>query len=101
MRSKFYQQNKNWNFKPSGLETDKDNFKVTKTHIQEIILTTKKCYFEEDLAKYRNKQKELCGSFHSLDLSSDKANKSKFSLKKLGVIQFKALKNVNLFEKSC
>ena len=32
-------------FKHSGLETDRDNFKVAKMHLQKIILKKKKSYF--------------------------------------------------------
>ena len=46
-------------FKHSGLETDKDNFKVAKMHLQKMILKKKKCYFEQELGKNRNKSKEL------------------------------------------
>ena len=35
------------NFKHSSLETDKDNFKVAKVHLQKMILKKKKSYFEE------------------------------------------------------
>ena len=45
--------------KHSGLETDKDNFKVAKMHLQKMILKKKKSYFEEELGKNRNKPKEL------------------------------------------
>ena len=33
-------------FKHSGLETDKDNFKVAKMHLQKMILKKRKPYFE-------------------------------------------------------
>ena len=46
-------------FKHSGLETDKGDFKVSKMHFQKMILMKKKSYFEEKLAKNRNKPKEL------------------------------------------
>ena len=46
-------------FKHSGLETDKDNFKVAKMHLQKMILKKKKSYFEQELGKNRNKSKEL------------------------------------------
>ena len=42
-----------------GLETDKDNFKIDKMHLQKMILKKKKSYFEEELGKNRNKPKEL------------------------------------------
>ena len=44
-------------FKPSGLETDRDNFKVAKMHLQKMVLKKKKSYFEEELGKNRNKSK--------------------------------------------
>ena len=44
-------------FKHSDLETDKDNFKVTKTHLHKIILDIKKSYFEEKPGKNKNKAK--------------------------------------------
>ena len=34
-------------FKHSGPETDKDNFKVAKVHLQKMILKKKKSFFEE------------------------------------------------------
>ena len=43
--------------KPSGLETDKDNFKVAKMHLQKMVLKKKKSYFEEELGKNRSKPK--------------------------------------------
>ena len=55
-RDKLYKK-----FKHSGLETDKDNFKVAKMYLQKMILKKKKSYFEEELGKNRNKPKELRG----------------------------------------
>ena len=86
-------------FKHSGLETDKDNFKVAKMHLQKMILKKKKSYFEEELGKNRNKRKELWKTLKSLGLSSDKARQSKVSLKKDSAIQFEALENANTFKK--
>ena len=43
----------------SGLEIDKDNFKVTEMHLQDMIVKKKESYFEEELCKNRNKPKEL------------------------------------------
>ena len=86
-------------FKHSGLETDKDNFKVTKIHLQKMILKKKKSYFEEELGKSRNKSKELWKTLKSLGLSSDKARQSKISLNKDGTIQFEALENANTFKR--
>ena len=83
------------NFKNSGLETDKYNFKVTRMHLQKMILKKKKSYFEQELGKNRNKPKELWKTLKSLGLNSDKARQSKISLKKDGAIQFKTLENVN------
>ena len=48
-RDKLYKK-----FKHSGLETDKDNFKVAKMHLKKMILKKKKSYFEEKLDKNRN-----------------------------------------------
>ena len=45
-------------FKHSGLGTDKDNFKVTKMHLQKMMLKKRKFYFENELGKNRNKPKE-------------------------------------------
>ena len=74
-------------------------------HIQKIILNKRKSYFE--LARNRNKPKEISKPLKFLSLSSDKANKSKTSFKKNGENQFESLKNqfeslknANLF-KSC
>ena len=81
-------------FKNSGLETtDQDKFKVTKIHLQKMILKKKKSYFEEELAKNRNKPKELWKTLKSLGLSSDEARKSKIFLKKDRTIKFEALEN--------
>ena len=91
-RDKLYKK-----FKHSGLETDKDNFKVAKMHLQKMILKKKKSYFEEELGKNRNKPKELWKTLKSLGLSSDKARQSKISLNKDGAIQFEALENANTF----
>ena len=46
-------------FKHSGLDTDQDILKVTEIDLQKIILKKKKSYFEEELAKNRNKPIEL------------------------------------------
>ena len=53
-------------FKHSGLETDKDNFKVTKMHLQKMILKKKKPYFEKELDKNRNKPKVLWKTLKSV-----------------------------------
>ena len=53
-RDKLYKK-----FKHSGLETDKDNFKVAKMHLQKMMLKKKKSYFEEELGKNRNKPKDF------------------------------------------
>ena len=45
-------------FKDSSLDTDKYSFKVAKMHLQKMILKKKKSYFEEELAKNRNKPKK-------------------------------------------
>ena len=51
-RDKLYKK-----LKHSGLETDKDNFKVVKVHLQKMILKKKKSYFEEELGNNRKKPK--------------------------------------------
>ena len=84
--------------KYSGLETDKDNFKVAKMQLQKMILKKEKCYFEEELAKNGNKPKELWKALKSLGLSLDNARKSKIYLKRDGAIQFEALENANTFK---
>ena len=66
-------------------------------HIQKIVLNKRKSYFE--LARNRNKPKELSKPLKFLSLSSDKANKSKTSFKKNGENQFESLKNANLFKR--
>ena len=86
-------------FKHSGLETIKNNFKVTKMHLQKMILKKKKSYFEEELGKSRNKPKELWKVLKSLGLNSDKAKKSKISLRKDSAVQFEALENANIFKR--
>ena len=53
-RDKLYKK-----FKQSGLEIDKNNFKVAKMYLQKIILKKTKSYLEEELNKNRNKPKEL------------------------------------------
>ena len=86
-RDKLYKK-----FKHSGLETDKDNFKITKMQLQKMILKKKKSYFEEELGKNRNKPEELWKTFKSLGLSLDEARQSKISLNKDGkMVQFNAI----------
>ena len=51
IRDKLYKK-----FKHSCLETDKDNFKVAKVHLQKIILKKKKSYFEEELVRIGTNQ---------------------------------------------
>ena len=53
-RNKLYK-----NFKHSGLETDKVNFKVAKMHLQKMMRKKKKPCFEEKLGKNRSKPKKL------------------------------------------
>ena len=76
-------------FKHLGLETDKDNFKAAKIHLQKMILEIKKSYFQEELAKNRNKPKELWKTLKSLGINLDKASNSKMYFKKDGTTQFK------------
>ena len=64
-----------------------------------MILKNKKSYFEEELAKNRNKTKEPWKALKSLSLSSGKARKSNISLKKNGTVQFEALENANIFRR--
>ena len=64
--------------KCSGLETDKDNFKVAKMHLQKMIIKKEKSYFEEELVKNRSKPKELGKALKSLGISSNKAKKIKY-----------------------
>ena len=59
-------------FKHSGHETDKDNFKVAKMHLQKMILKKKKSYSEEELAQNGSKLKEFWKTLKSFSLSSDK-----------------------------
>ena len=80
-RDKLYKK-----FQHSGIETDKDNFKVARMHLQKMILKKKKSYLEEELGKYRNKPKEIWKTLKSLGLSSDKARQSNIFLKKDGAI---------------
>ena len=77
-RDKLYKK-----FKHSGLETDKDNFKVAKMHLQKMILKKKKSYFEEELRKNKNKPKELWITLKLLSLSSNKTRQSKLLLRKM------------------
>ena len=85
-------------FKHTGLETDEDNFKVAKMHLQKMMLKKKKSYFEEELGKNRNKPKELWKTLKSLGLSSGKPRQSKISD---GAIQFEAMGNANTFKRFC
>ena len=62
-------------FKHSCLETDKDNFKDAKMHLQNMILKKNKSYLEEELAENRNKPKELWKALKSLGLCLDIARK--------------------------
>ena len=55
-RDKLYKR-----FKNTGLETDKYEFKVTKIHLQKMILQKKKSFFEEELVNNRNKPKKNSG----------------------------------------
>ena len=82
-------------FKRFRLETDSNNFKVSKMH----FLKKKKPYFDEELAKNRNEPKKLWKALKSLDLSLDKVRKTKISVKKDGTIQFEAMKNANTFKR--
>ena len=95
-RDKIYKK-----FKDFVLETDKDNFKVAKKHLQKMIMKEKKPCFEEELDKNRNKPKELRKALKSLafGLNSDKVRQSKVSLKEDGAIQFEALENENTFKR--
>ena len=93
-RDKLYKK-----FKHSSLETDKDNFKLAKMHLQKMMLKKKKSYFEEEVDKNRKKPKELWKTLKSLGLSSGKAKQSKFSLNKDGDIQFEALENAITFKR--
>ena len=68
-------------------------------HFQKMILMKKKSYFEEKLAKNRNKPKELWKALKWLGLSLDKARKSKVFLKRDGTIQFEVLENANTFNR--
>lgn len=77
--------------KHPGLQTDKDNFKVIKMHLQKMILTKKKSYLEEKLATNRKKPKKLWKPSKSLVLSLDKGRKLKTNLKKGGTTQFEAV----------
>ena len=95
-RDKLYKK-----FKHPGLETDEENFKVAKMHLQKMILKKKKSYFEEELVKNRNKPKELWKTLKSVGVSLDRARQSKICLKKDGAIQFEAMGNTNSFKKFC
>ena len=46
-------------FKHSGLETDKDNFKVALMNLQIMILKKMKSYFEKELAKKEQIERTL------------------------------------------
>ena len=93
-RDKLYKK-----IKHSGLETDKDNFKVVKMQLRKMLLKKKKSYFEDELGKNRNKPKEPWKTLKSFGLSSDKARQSKIYLKKDGPIQFEVLENANTFKR--
>ena len=94
IRDKFYKK-----FKYSGLENHKGNFKAAEMHLLKMILQKKKSFFENQLAKNRNKLKELWKALKSLGLSLNKASKSNISLKKDLTIQFEALENANIFKR--
>ena len=87
--------------KHPGLQTDKDNFKVIKMHLQKMILNEKRSYVEEELGKNRKKSKELWKTLKSLGLSSDKAKQSKIYLKKDGSIQLESLEDANTLKRFC
>ena len=63
-------------FKHSRLETDKDNFKAAKMHLQKMTLKKKKSYSKE-LAKNRNKLKELWKTFIVICDENDRKSKLK------------------------
>ena len=79
-------------FNHSALETDMENFKVDKIYLQKIILKKKKSYIEEELNSSRWKEFQKALKPHCL--KSNKARKSKRSLKKGGKIQFEVLENI-------
>ena len=79
--------------------TNKDNFKVVKMYLQKMLLKKKKHYFEEELAKNRNKSKGIWQALKSVAVSSDKARKSKTYLKKDGTVQLEALEKANFFKR--
>ena len=83
-------------FKYSDVKTDKDTFKVAKIILQKMILKKKKSYFEEEPEKTRSKPKILWKTLKSLGLSSDKARKSKFLLRKMAQFNLKYWKMQNL-----
>ena len=65
-----------------------------------MTLKKRKAYFEEELAKNGNKPREVWKAVKSPTLSSEKARKSNFYLKKDVIIQFEALEDANIFKKS-
>ena len=64
-----------------------------------MILKKKKSYFKEELAKNLKKVKKLWTVLKSIGLSSNKASKSRTSLKKDDTIQFEALGSTNIFKR--
>ena len=68
-------------------------------YLEKMILKKTKPYFEEELAKNRNKLKELWKTLKSVGLNSEKARNSKTYLKKNGTIQFEALENANFLKR--
>ena len=94
IRDKFYKKSKY-----SGLENHKGNFKAAEMHLLKMILQKKKSFFKNQLAKNRNKLRELWKALKSLRFSSNKASKSNISLKKDIIIQFEAPENANIFKR--
>ena len=76
-------------FKHSCLKTDQNNFKVTKMHLQKMILKKKKSYFEEELGKNRNKPKELWKTLSHSILARTKQGNQKFLLIKMMLFNLK------------
>ena len=99
MPTKLCQQRKNESklfekFNHSALETDMEHFKVDKIYLQKMILKKKKSYIEEELSKNSSRWKEFQKALKPHCLKSNKARKSKRSLKKGGKIQFEVLENI-------
>ena len=66
--------------------------------LKKAISRENKSFFQEKIEKNANNLKELWRALKSLGMKSDKISQSKMALKNDGAIQFKNVKNANIFQ---